>query len=326
MKILVTGATGFIGSHLAELLLKKNYSVRCLIRKTSNTVWLKDLPVELVYGDLFDAEALHRAVEGVDFIYHSAGLTKAKTEEEYFRGNSTGTRNLLDAVTEYNPGVRRFVLFSSQAAAGPSPTKDPIDESVPAHPITTYGRSKLAAEQECLNAAKTIKITIVRPPVVYGPRDKDVFEFFHTVSMGLQPMAGMKDKFVSMIHVSDLIRGTVMAAENPKALGQTYYISSKEVYNWRDLGEITRKALGNRVLRVRIPEPGIYAIAAVAELMAKFSSKPALINFEKARDMVQNYWTCDASRAKRDLGFEQEMPLEAGITSTIQWYKDAGWL
>ncbi len=326
MKILVTGATGFIGSHLAELLLKKNYSVRCLIRKTSNTVWLKDLPVELVYGDLFDAEALHRAVEGVDFIYHSAGLTKAKTEEEYFRGNSTGTRNLLDAVTEYNPGVRRFVLFSSQAAAGPSPTKDPIDESVPAHPITTYGRSKLAAEQECLAAAKTIKITIVRPPVVYGPRDKDVFEFFHTVSMGLQPMAGMKDKFVSMIHVSDLIRGTVMAAENPKALGQTYYISSKEVYNWRDLGEITRKALGNRVLRVRIPEPGIYAIAAVAELMAKFSSKPALINFEKARDMVQNYWTCDASKAKRDLGFEQEMPLEAGITSTIQWYKDAGWL
>jgi dihydroflavonol-4-reductase len=326
MKILVTGATGFIGSHLAELLLKKNYSVRCLIRKTSNTVWLKDLPVELVYGDLFDAEALHRAVEGVDFIYHSAGLTKAKTEEEYFRGNSAGTRNLLDAVTEYNPDVRRFVLFSSQAAAGPSPTKDPIDESVPAHPITTYGRSKLAAEQECLAAAKTIKITIVRPPVVYGPRDKDVFEFFHTVNMGLQPMAGMKDKFVSMIHVSDLIRGTVMAAENPKALGQTYYISSKDVYNWRDLGEITRKALGNRVLRVRIPEPGIYAIAAVAELMAKFSSKPALINFEKARDMVQNYWTCDASRAKRDLGFEQEMPLESGIRSTIQWYKDAGWL
>jgi dihydroflavonol-4-reductase len=326
MKILVTGATGFIGSHLAELLLKKNYSVRCLIRKTSNTVWLKDLPVELVYGDLFDADALHRAVEGVDFIYHSAGLTKAKTEEEYFRGNSTGTRNLLDAVMEYNPGVRRFVLFSSQAAAGPSPTKDPIDESVPAHPITTYGRSKLAAEQECLASAKTIKITIVRPPVVYGPRDKDVFEFFHTVSMGLQPMAGLKDKFVSMIHVSDLIRGTVMAGEDPKALGQTYYISSKEVYNWRDLGEITRKALGNRVLRVRIPEPGIYAIAAVAELMAKFSSKPALINFEKARDMVQNYWTCDASKAKRDLGFEQEMPLESGITSTIQWYKDAGWL
>jgi dihydroflavonol-4-reductase len=326
MKILVTGATGFIGSHLAELLVKKNDAVRCLIRKTSNTVWLKDLPIEFVHGDLFDKGALRQAVEGVDFIYHSAGLTKAKTEEEYFQGNSVGTRNLLNAVREFNPGLRRFVLFSSQAAAGPSPTKDPIDEEVPAHPITTYGRSKLAAEQECLAAASAIKCTIIRPPVVYGPRDKDVFEFFHTVSKGLQPMAGLSEKFVSMIHVADLIRGTVMAADSPKAVGETYFISSKGVYGWRDLGEISRRALGKKVLRVRIPEPGIYAIAAVAELMAKFSSKPALINFEKARDMVQNYWTCDSSKAKRDFGFEQEIPIEEGITSTVQWYKSAGWL
>jgi dihydroflavonol-4-reductase len=325
MKILVTGATGFIGSHLAELLLKKDHSVRCLIRKTSSTAWLKDLPVELVYGDLFDKRALQKAVEGVDYIYHSAGLTKAKTEEEYFQGNSVGTRNLLDAVREKNPGLRRFVLFSSQAAAGPSPTKDPINEDVPAHPITTYGRSKLAAEQECQRVTD-FKWTIVRPPVVYGPRDKDVFEFFHTVSRGLQPMAGFGPKFVSMIHVTDLIRGTVMAAESPKAEGQVYYIASKGVYGWLELGEISRQALNRKVLRVRIPEAGIYGIAAVAEVMAKFSSKAALINFEKARDMVQNFWTCDASKATRDFGFEQEISIEEGIKSTIAWYKSQGWL
>ena len=326
MKILVTGATGFIGSHLAELLLKKNYTVRCLLRKTSNPVWLKDLPVELIYGDLFDRDALRRAVEGVQYVYHSAGLTKAKTEEEYYRGNTLGTRNLLDTLKEYNPGIRRFVLFSSQAAEGPSPTREPITEEVPPHPITTYGRSKLAAEQECQAAGSTIKYTIVRPPVVYGPRDKDVFEFFHTVSRGVQPMAGFGQKFVSMIHVTDLVRGTVMAAESEKAVGQTYFISSKGVYGWREIGEITRRALDRKVLRVRVPETGIYAIAAVAELMAKFSSKAALINFEKARDMVQNYWTCDASKAKRDFGFEQEIPIEEGIPATIAWYKAQGWL
>lgn len=326
MKILVTGATGFIGSHLAELLLKKNYSVRCLLRKTSNPVWLKDLPVELVYGDLFDKDALRQAVEGVQYVYHSAGLTKAKTEEEYFRGNTIGTRNLLDALKEYNPGILRFVLFSSQAAAGPSPTKEPINEEVLPHPITTYGRSKQAAEQECQADANTIKYTIVRPPVVYGPRDKDVFEFFHTVSRGLQPMAGLSEKFVSMIHVADLIRGTVMAAESENAISQTYFISSKGVYGWREIGEIARRALGKPVLRIKVPEPGIYAIAAVAELMAKFSSKPALINFEKARDMVQNYWTCDSSKAMRDFGFVQEIPLEKGVQETVDWYKSAGWL
>lgn len=326
MKILVTGATGFIGSHLVELLLKKNFTVRCLLRKTSNPVWLKDLPVELVYGDLFDMAALRQAVQDVQYVYHSAGLTKAKTEEEYFRGNSLGTKNLLDALKEYNPGIRRFVLLSSQAAAGPSPTKDPINEEVLPHPITSYGRSKLAAEHECHSAAETIKCTIVRPPVVYGPRDKDVFEFFHTVSRGLQPMAGLSEKFVSMILVSDLIRGTVMAAESEKAVGQTYFISSKAVYGWREIGEITRHVLDKSVLRIRIPEPGIYAIAAVAELMARFSSRPALINFEKARDMVQNYWTCDSTKAKRDFGFEQEVSLEEGIRSTVEWYKRAGWL
>jgi dihydroflavonol-4-reductase len=326
MNVLVTGATGFIGSHLAELLLKKNYNVRCLLRKTSSTAWLKDLPVELVYGDLFDKEALRQAVYGVDYIYHSAGLTKAKTEEEYFRANTIGTRNLLDTAREHNPNLRRFVLISSQTAAGPSPSNHPINEDAPPHPITTYGRSKLAAEQECHSVGNAIRYTIVRPPVVYGPRDKDVFEFFHTVSRGIQPMAGLHQKFISMIYITDLVRGTVMAAESEKALGQTYFISSSGVYGWRELGELSRRAVGRKVLRIRVPEAGIYAIAAVAELLAKFSSKPALINFEKARDMVQDYWTCDASKAKRDFGFEQQVSIEEGIKATIDWYKSVGWL
>ena len=326
MKTLITGGTGFIGSHLAERLVRKGHTVRCLVRKTSDIRWLRELSVEYVYGDLFDENALKDAVTGVDYVYHSAGVTKAKTAEEYFQGNTTGTHNLLRAVSQHAPGIKRFVQISSQTAVGPSPTRSPITEDADPHPITTYGKSKLKAEQECVAMMTRFPITIVRPPAVFGQRDKDIFEFFKTMSKGLQPMVGFSEKFVSLIHVTDLVRGFVMAAESDRAAGQTYFISSRDVYGWKEVGEITRSVLGRRALRLRIPESGVYVIATFAEFFALFSSKPALINFEKARDMVQDYWTCDSSKAKRDFGYEQEISLEEGIRITVDWYKSNGWL
>ncbi len=326
MIALVTGATGFIGSHLVELLLKQNYAVRVLLRKTSDTVWLKGLPVECVYGDLFDTVALQNAVSGVDYVFHSAGVTKAKTPEEYYRGNTEGVVNMLDAVIRHNPGLKRFVQISSQTAAGPSPGITPVTEETTPAPITTYGKSKWKAEQECAQRLEKIPITIVRPPAVYGPRDKDIYEFFNTMGKGLQPMVGMKEKFVSLIHVGDLVRGFVMAAGSDRAVGQTYFISSSRVYGWKEVGDVSRAALGKAALRIKVPEAGVYAIAAVSELFGMFSRKPVLINFEKARDMVQDYWTCDSSKAQRDFGYTQEISLEEGIRSTVQWYRSQGWL
>jgi dihydroflavonol-4-reductase len=326
LKALVTGATGFIGSHLVELLLKKNVSVRVLLRRSSDTKWLNGLPVEMEYGDLFDMEALRRAVSGVDYVYHSAGLTKAKTREEYFRGNSTGTANILQAVESYSPGLKRFVQISSGAAAGPSHGMDPITEDTPSQPITTYGLSKRAAEEACQGKMNVLPITIVRPPAVYGPRDKDVFEFFNTMSKGLQPMVGMREKYVSLIHVFDLVRGFEMAATSPNSVGKTYFVTSKGLYDWKQIGEVTRKVLGRPALRIRIPEFGVYAIAAVAELLSKFSSKPALINFEKAKDMVQDYWTFSPVKAEKDFGFVQQISLEEGIKGTVAWYREHKWL
>ena len=326
MKALVTGATGFIGSHLVELLLHRGYSARCLIRKTSDPVWLKGLAVEYVYGDLFDEIALKGAVQGVDVIYHSAGVTKAKTAEGYYRGNSTGTRNLLAAAAEHNRSLTRFIHISSQAAAGPSPSAAPISEDAPATPLTTYGKSKCEAERECHRMMPVMPITIVRPPAVYGPRDKDIFEFFKTMSKGLQPMVGFHEKYVSLIHVTDLVRGFVMAGESPKASGQTYFITSSEAYGWKEIGDVTREIMGRSALRLRIPEAGIYAIAAFAEFFALFSPQPALINFEKARDMVQDHWTCSGGKAKADFGFEQEIFLEQGIRETVEWYRAQGWI
>jgi nucleoside-diphosphate-sugar epimerase len=326
VKALVTGATGFIGSHLAELLSSRGTFVRCLVRSTSNTRWLNHLPVEYADGDLFNAQALRDAVAGVDVIYHSAGLTKAKTAEEYIRANATGTRNLLEAAAAHNPGLRRFVHVSSQAAAGPSPTRTPITEEAPARPITSYGRSKWMAEQECHRLMNALPVTIVRPPAVYGPRDQDVFAFFQTMGRGLQPMVGLRDTYVSLIHVLDLVRGFVLAGESPKTVGQTYFITSNEVYNWKQIGEITRRVMDVRAISLRIPKAAVYGIAAVAQALASFGEKPALLNVEKARDMVQDYWTCDHRKALRDFGYEQEIGIEEGIRSTVTWYADQGWL
>ena len=322
----MTGGNGFIGSHLVELLLKRGYAVRCLVRKTSDLRWLNGLEIDYVYGDLFDAAILRDAVRGVDSIYHSAGVTKAKRREEYYRGNKDGTRNLLDAALSGNPGLKRFVHISSQAAVGPSPSITPIDETVAAHPLTTYGKSKWEAEQQCHQFLDRLPITIVRPPAVYGPRDKDVFEFFHTMNKGIQPMIGLRDKYVSLIHVTDLVRGFVMAGESEHSAGETYFLSSKRVYNWKELGDVTRSVLARKALRIRIPETIIFVISAVAELASLFSSKPALLNIEKGRDIVQNYWTCDSSKAKEDFGFEEELSIEEGIRDTIAWYRAQNWL
>jgi dihydroflavonol-4-reductase len=326
MTTLVTGASGFIGSHLVDHLLKKGHTVRCLLRSTSSTEWLRNLPIEIVYGDLFTQDALQNAVRGVDYVYHSAGLTKAKEKGAYFRANTEGTKNLLEAVVHEAPHLKRFVLISSQTAAGPSPTKVPINESAMPHPITTYGKSKLAAEEACRRVHPQIPCTIVRPPAVYGPRDKDVFEFFNTMNKGLQPMVGFHEKYVSLVHVTDLARGILMAGESDKATGETYFIGSDEIYGWRTVGDVTRGVLGKNALRLRIPEGGVYLISTFAELFSIFSSSPALINFEKARDMVQDYWTCDSSKARRDFGYSQEISLKDGIGETVAWYRNQGWL
>jgi len=184
----------------------------------------------------------------------------------------------------------------------------------------------MEAEKECLKYAGRLPITITRPPAVYGQRDTDVFEFFNTMKKGLQPMVGFGDKYVSLIHVTDLARGIILAGEHPAAVGQTYFISSSRFYNWKEVGDITARIMGKRALRIRIPEWGVYTVAAFAELAGLFSAKPILLNFEKARDMVQDAWTCDASKAKRDIGFEQQIQLEEGIRETVAWYKQEGWL
>lgn len=326
MKVFITGATGFVGSFLAERLVHANHEVRCLVRKQSNLRWIADLDIECFYGSLYDKESLIRGIKGCDVIYNVAGVTKARTEAEYFAGNFEGTKNLIDAVSSQKNKISRFVHVSSQAAVGPSPTIIPIDEMHSPNPLTFYGKSKLAGEEYVKSLDKKMPLTIVRPPAVYGPRETDILEFFRTVKMGVIPQLGGKDKYLSLIHVKDLVRGIIMAAEHEQAVGQTYFITSAQPYSWEEISRITLKVLQKKGVKIPVPIVLMKVISSISEGVSTLTKKPALVNHQKIIEIEQDFWTCSPQKAQNELGFSAEIGLENGIRETLIWYKENDWL
>ena len=328
MKFLVTGASGFIGSHISDDLLNRGYEVRCIIRKTSNLRWLKGKNIELVEASLDNKESLMNAVGGVDSIIHSAGLTAAKNYDEFLRGNRDGTKNLISVASEYSPNIQRFLYVSSQTVVGPSKSiEHPMDESSPCNPITSYGKSKREAELEVLKLKDKLPITIIRPPAVYGPRDTASFDIFKTIYKGLAPLIGMKPKYASIIHSGDLSRGIIDAAISEKSIGEIYFITSEQFYTWDQINATIIKAFNDKkTLKLKIPHSIVLSIGAISGALGKFSKKPPVFNYEKGIDFIQNFWTCSVEKAKKDLNFSQKISLEDGMRDTAIWYIENGWL
>jgi dihydroflavonol-4-reductase len=325
--VLVTGATGFIGSHLVDELLKKDYKIKCLVRKTSNLRWLEGKPVEYIYAGLFDNDVISTALKDVDYVYHVAGVTFAKKKEEYFRGNAEATKNIIDICYQVKPDLKRFLFVSSQTTVGPSSDKEhPVDENTPYHPITTYGRSKMEAEKAVLAYFDKMKCTVVRAPAVYGPRDAAILEYFKAMNMHLQALIGFQEKLVSLIHGIDLVIGIISAAESDVAVSQIYFVSSEKFYSWKEVGEITTRLIGKKNIRIKIPHFAVYTVGAFAQFFSMFSSKAAILNLEKCKDITQQYWTCSIEKAKRDLGFKEKIGIEEGIKQTIDWYRKSSWI
>lgn len=322
----VTGANGFVGSHLVDLLLSREYRVRCITRKTSNLKWLDGKNVEIVDSGLSDKDGLREALRGADYIFHIAGVVKSKKPEGYFKGNVDNTRSLLDAALEYKNSLKRFVILSSQTAVGPSVNEIPVTEEDEPHPITTYGRSKLAQEMLVKEYKDQIPVTIIRAPAVYGERDTEILIFFKTFSQGLFTTIGFDKKLISLIHVIDLVNGIILAAQHPAAAGRTYFISSEKFYTWEEIGELTKKIMHKRPIHVKVPHFIVFTIAAIAQFFALFSSKAATLNIEKARDITRHAWICSVQKAVNELGYHQEINIEKGITRTVNWYKEEGWL
>jgi nucleoside-diphosphate-sugar epimerase len=318
--VLVTGGTGFIGSHLLDRLSKTNQPFRCLVRRNSRG---RALPagVETVEASLETGEGLDRALDGIASVIHLAGVTKALRLEDYYSGNVRAATVLAKAIA--GKGIR-LVHVSSLAAAGPNPDGTPLDEDSPPHPFTHYGKSKLEAEKAVRLAVP--EAVIVRPPVVYGPRDTDVFQMLKSVARGFMLQIGEGERFFSAIYVRDLVDGLLTAAHHPAAAGRTYFLAHPDPLTWTALGNAAARIMGRTVRVVRIPEPLARAVGFGAEMVSWIGRKPGIISREKVAEAQCRYWTCDPRRAAVEMSFHASTGLDAGMAETLAWYKEAGWL
>ncbi len=325
-KVLVTGSTGFIGSHLTELLLNEGYSVNCLVRDPRNLRWLSGLNVEVMTGDCLLRETLPLAVKNVSLVVHAAGLTKAKRAREYYEVNHAGTRNILEACLHHNPGLEKFVFVSSQAAAGPSSDGKPVTAQDAPHPVSDYGKSKLFAEEEVLKYKDRFPVVILRPSAVYGPRDRDMYELFRWAARGLTLEISGGKRFLNFCYVGDLVRAITLCLEKQSASGSIFYVAENRPYSWSEFRDILLTTGNVRAMTIKIPKMAAYMIGLLSEFGSLLTSRPSLTNRQKVREAVQQYWTCDLGPIEKELGFKSVFPLQQGLSSTWRWYRDNNWL
>jgi nucleoside-diphosphate-sugar epimerase len=340
-RVLVTGATGFIGSHLVEALLGRGETVRCLVRSPQRAAALATSGAELATGGLDDEAAIRPALAGIDTVYHLAGLTRALTRNEMFRVNEAGTARLMVACAE-QPQPPTVVLVSSVAAAGPAPRGQLRIESDPPAPVSIYGESKLAGEAAATALADRLPLTIVRPGIVFGPRDTGLLPVFRQIRMlRFHPTPGFAPPPLSWIYISDLVDLIVQAAEigsrvpvtaagsgsNGQAGQGRYFAASAEYPTWVEMGRIVRPMLSRpNAWMVPVPAPLAWCVAGVSERIARFRGQAEWLNSDKIREALVTSWACSAEAARRDLGFNPPNSLAERFAQTLAWYRQEKWL
>lgn len=319
MGTLLTGATGFVGSHLAEALVARGARVRALVRESSEVGPLRRLGIETVSGSLRDETSLRRAVAGAHTVFHLAAATRALDPSTFHAINAEGTAHLVAAM-EAGGGDQRLVYLSSMAAVGPS-RGDPVRPDDAPHPLTAYGRSKLAGEAAIRRSG--LGAAILRAPAVYGPGDRDLLPFFRLANRGVLPVAGPAGRRVQMVHVADLVAGLLAAGDG--AAAGTYHVAEPEGYAWKDVLGLLAGAVGRTGVFVPVPGPVVKLMAAVSEGVARVTRRPVIFDRDKAKEMLAE-WLCDTASARRELEFEAAVPLAEGLQGTADWYRATGWL
>ncbi len=318
-RVLVTGANGFIGSHLVEGLLHKGYQVRALVRRTADLKWLAGLPIELVYGAITDINTLYPVVENIDFVCHTAGATKAKTFADFALVNYGGTENLLNACLRKNPNLKRFVLYSTLAAAGPSESDQSISEDKACFPVSNYGTTKLQAESAVLEMKDKVPSAILRLSAVYGPRDKETLTYFKFLKKGIRPVFGGN---FSVCYVKDVVNAGILTLQKNIKSGTIYNISSPGCYTYDELSKIAVQFMNKKTVKIKLPKPILMLYASIV----KRFSQDSILGPDKMRELTQKCWVCDIKKAQDELGFITSYSLEDGLRETIEWYERQGWL
>lgn len=331
MRVLLTGASGFLGGHTARALSEAGYAVRVLVRPTSDRAGLAGLEVEYAVGDLSGA-GLAGACAEMDAVVHLAALTQARSAAQFQRVNGEGTGLLAEAAAA--AGVARFVYVSSLAAHGPAlrPAREDgeaaaRDPSEPAQPVSPYGVSKAAGEVAALARAGQMRVQVLRPPVVYGPGDNGLLPFVRMARWRVVPVMGRGGNRLSLIHARDFAESVVaLLASAPTESPYLHVTGPDEPQRWHELVEALARALDRPVTVVPVPAAGFTAAALLSEAGARLTRRPPMLDRGKVTEMEQRAWVCDHAALTAATGWEPRQELEAGLRETVEWYRAHGWI
>jgi dihydroflavonol-4-reductase len=323
-RVLCTGATGFIGRHLVRALRQRDCELVCLVHPTDDITPLADLDATIIRADLEDKRSLYKACSDYSHVYHLAAVLMNPDPETFYRVNLLGTKNLVEVFLESGIKPHRFLFTSSIAAVGPSHKNSMLNEESPCHPVSHYGRSKLLAEQFLGSLGDRLPVTIVRLPLVYGPQSLGgLYTFFRTINNHFCISAGHLE--ASLGYVEDVVRGIILAAENPVTVGQTYFLGDNKIYSSEEIFRTIEEALGRRALKMKIPYPVIYSLGLILESYAKITKTSPVATREMMKEgMKYRYWQATMRKARSDFGFEAEVELARGARITAAWYRREG--
>lgn len=320
--VFVTGASGFIGSHLVDALLQRHCKVHCLVRRTSDLRWLDRTKVQLHYGNLEESLSLKDVLEETDYVFHCAGLTRAKTRQEFFLGNATACKILYEACANHGKNLKQIVQISSLASVGPAQPDQPVDENTPSKPITYYGKSKLAGEEIARQFSSSLPLVILRPPIVYGPREVNFFAFIDGIAKGWNLEVGPKNRVFSIIYITDLVQAMLRAAERPSSENDVYFITDGNYYRWEDLVEIASKILNVRPRSIRVPDGLFGFVGLLLEFLSIYQKKAPLLDSQRIKDIRQSTWTASSKKFFDRFEFEPQYDLQKGLEETVHWHKN----
>lgn len=327
MKVLLTGATGFVGSHILDRLLARGIATAVLLRESSNRRFVQQHidKVDLRFGSIAEQESIERALEGATHVIHCAGITRAFRNAEFYQTNHIGTRNVVEAVNRRAGQIQRLLHVSSLAAVGPVQPGQRAREDDPPHPVSHYGKSKLAGENEVRQKCLT-DFVIVRPPAVFGPRDDGFVQMFRTVKAHVRPvfLGGIRE--MSFVFAPDLAEGIVNCLLQPAASRRTYFIAGSEIISPAGFAEEIAVQMGVWTLPVPLPTPLLWPICAVQEALSHLTGKAVIMNRQKYAELRARAWVCDPTRARQELGVVCGTSIKQGIAQTLAWYRQQGWL